>query len=163
MKFCEECGLLPANVVLTQIVEGESRTFHLCEECAANRGIRVSSDEAAVTSAPADGQTPSAAAAGDRDCPSCGKKLSAFRAGGRLGCPSCYEAFRQEVDALLIQMHGACLYRGKRFRDCSAAASPGNDVARLKAELDEAIRSEDFERAALIRDSIHEKENAPDS
>ena len=33
MKLCEECGVNPAEVVVTTVVNGESTTRHLCREC----------------------------------------------------------------------------------------------------------------------------------
>lgn len=42
MGMCEDCGMKPANVQLTQIIGEESTNLHICEECASKRGISIS-------------------------------------------------------------------------------------------------------------------------
>ena len=105
MNMCQECGLHPANIHLTQIVENETQSFHLCEVCAQKRGINISIDEETmkasalalpVTSSPGPVES-------DRECPSCGMRLSEFRSKGWLGCPGCYKAFEGEIEAILLQ------------------------------------------------------------
>jgi protein arginine kinase activator len=151
MSICEECGARPANIHLTQIVENESQSFHLCEECARNRGINISIDEAAIK---ADSGSP-AAPEPERECPTCRMKLSEFRNKGWLGCPDCYGAFEGEIEAILLQSHGSTDHKGKRYWRSSVDQKEKADVSQLRSELDSAIRNEEFERAAKLRDAIH--------
>jgi protein arginine kinase activator len=143
--FCEECGLLPANVHLTQIVENATQTFHLCEECAKKRGIHV------VIETPADAPVPVQRQEEERTCAVCSRKLSEFRSSGWLGCPSCYEAFFEAIEELLLHVHGSSCHKGKRY---CRTAEPGPGLPELRRELETAIKNEDFERAAFLRDTI---------
>jgi protein arginine kinase activator len=156
MNLCEECGLRSANVHVTQIVDNEAQSFHLCEACARERGISISIDEAAMEAAP-----PSPAPAEpDRECPSCRMKLSEFRSRGRLGCPGCYKEFEREIEDLLLQSHGSTEHKGKMYGRGSGDGPGVTDVSHLRTELETAIRNEEFERAATLRDAIHSLLNA---
>ncbi len=155
MKLCDECGLLPATINLTQIVDNESRSFNLCEVCAKKRGIHIAIEESVFD---ADETVTSVQRiAGDRECPSCRMKLSDFRSKGWLGCPACYKTFETEIDELFLQIHGSSEHKGKKY--------PGEQnrggLSRLRQDLDTAIKNEEFERAALLRDAIDELKDAP--
>lgn len=152
MKQCQECGLNPATVHITRIVGNESQSFHLCEECARNHGIQVviagNATDAPVSSGPA--LPPEE----DRACNACGRTLLEFRKKGRLGCPACYAVFHEEVDELLFQMHGSKEHHGKQYRSIRPKGAPVPSLSHLHHELESAIREENFERAARLRDTI---------
>jgi protein arginine kinase activator len=148
-KMCEECGQNPANVHLTQITQDETAVSHLCEKCARDKGINVSISGVEPV------ETTAAEPATDTECPRCHLKLSVFRKHGRLGCAQCYVAFEKEIDELLVQVHGSCEHKGKRYSCAPPQARETEIVARLRDELHQAIRTEEFELAASIRDKIH--------
>jgi protein arginine kinase activator len=155
MKMCDECGLHPANIHLTQIVENGSQSFHLCEECAEKRGIHISIDEEAIGGEPRldipdDNE--------DFSCEACGTTLGDFRNKGLLGCPSCYNFFENEIEELLLNVHGSSQHKGKKYRHQALPKEPSSgkeELAKLENKLDAAIKNEEFERAALLRDTIH--------
>jgi protein arginine kinase activator len=153
MKMCEECGLHQANIHLTQIAGNESQSFHLCETCARKRGITIAIDEEAINAGEA--QLSPAPIEPDRECPSCLTKLSEFRDTGRLGCPDCYHAFENEIEELLLQFNGSAEHKGKSYRGETVDKKDKTDLSLLRSELDSAIRNEEFERAAKLRDAIH--------
>ena len=45
---CDHCGSTDAVVHLTQIVNNEMSTFHLCEKCAAEKGLETTPEPAGV-------------------------------------------------------------------------------------------------------------------
>jgi protein arginine kinase activator len=149
MKMCDECGLFPGNIHLTQIVEKGSESFHLCAGCAKRHGIHVTADENEMS-------VFSQESAENRECPSCRMKLSEFRSKGRLGCPACYEAFDKEIEMLLNQVHGSSDYRGKKYRSTLINEVNKGGLSQLCLDLDAAIKNEEFERAAVLRDAIHD-------
>jgi protein arginine kinase activator len=152
MKQCQECGLNPANVHLTQIIDNETQSFHLCEECAQKRGIHIVIAEQSSLKA----EQPEVLfdIDNERECGACHKKLSEFKAKGWLGCVSCYSAFEGEIDEILCRVHGARDHRGKQYR-CSPEPRPSASSLRdLRLELENAVKNERFERAAVIRDTI---------
>jgi protein arginine kinase activator len=152
MKQCQECGLNPANVHLTQIIDNETQSFHLCEECAQKRGIHIVIAEQPAMNA----QQPEASfdPGNERECGACHKKLSEFKAKGWLGCASCYTAFEGEIDELLCRVHGAREHRGKQYRRSPEPRPSASSLGDLRIELESAVKNERFERAAVIRDAI---------
>jgi protein arginine kinase activator len=147
MKMCDDCGSNPANVHLTQIVNNETNVFNLCMECARKKGISIQMSEGPV-------EEP-AAKVPEVTCTRCRLSLSEFREKGWLGCPDCYRAFEREIEELLHQMHGAAPYKGKRYSRSVGTKIDTKDLVRLRHELNNAIRNEQFERAAAIRDRIN--------
>ncbi len=150
MKICDECGMNPANVHLTQIMQNETQVFHLCEDCARKKGISISVSEGAEE----EGEKTDVLEEEDVVCSGCGLKLSEFRAKGWLGCAHCYDAFAQQIEKLLVQVHGAAVHKGKKYV-CAVEESGKGDIERLRHDLDAAIRNEQFEQAAAIRDAIY--------
>jgi protein arginine kinase activator len=148
MQMCDGCGKNQANIHLTQIVNNETSVFHFCEECAAKKGISINIGDAGSVEA---GQQKSVEV--DKECPKCGTKLSDFREKGWLGCPACYDAFFDEVERLLTQVHGSSEHKGKQYANKPPSRRKPS-VKQLRLELDSAIQNEEFERAAELRDAI---------
>jgi protein arginine kinase activator len=92
-------------------------------------------------------------------CPNCGLTFSDFTGTGRFGCGDCYKAFRSRLEGIMRKVHGASLHRGTipgavDKPDSENLPMPIKEEERLEAELKKAIESEEFERAAEIRDKL---------
>jgi protein arginine kinase activator len=156
MKMCDECGTNPANVHLTRIQENQTHVFHLCEECARKKGISISVNEDAILEEMSGKkEAVTKVREPEKTCGNCGTKLSEFRNKGWLGCAMCYQAFEQEIDELLIQVHGSSMHKGKKYTGAARRMELG-DLKRLRGELAIAIKNEQFEEAAALRDAIHD-------
>jgi len=179
-SFCDDCKVREANVHLTHVGEEGAETFHLCEECARERGVPIPDSDiilkglealagaagalssggaggVKVTVKPKEGGSAGQAAAEeevDIVCRKCGMKFSEFRSGGRLGCAECYDSFEERIDRILVQIHGASGHKGKRYGRPAARRGGRAGIERLRRELDAAVRAEQFEQAAVIRDEI---------
>jgi protein arginine kinase activator len=165
-----QCGKKVATIHVTEIVNGEKRELHLCEECAKKKKLIFPAANAVIDLNEVLSGIIQAAGETESDelqkttCPECGISFGEFRANGRFGCPNDYEAFRKGVDPLLERIHGTTQHRGKK---ASVRALVGQDgrLAQLRAELRKAVADEAYERAARIRDQIYalkkEKGNAP--
>src|SRR5690606_41337785 len=86
---CDNCGSTDAVVHLTQIVNNQMSTFHLCEKCAAEKGLEpgVSVGNFPLTDFLAQmgkGLAPERGGAATA-CPFCGLRLEDFRQTGRMG------------------------------------------------------------------------------
>ena len=151
MKLCDECGINPANIHLTQVMQNETHISNLCEECARKKGINVTLNEQTV-----EVSSRKIIPIPDKTCKQCGCTYALFRLKGWLGCSHCYQAFEKEIDELLLQMHGSLVHKGKRYTTHTHAAPQAlnNEMKRLRQELAVAIKNEAFEQAATIRDAI---------
>jgi protein arginine kinase activator len=156
---CESCGAQPAPVRYTEIDAGRVTKRTLCRACAQQRGLLDAGTKPVVVlqqmlseSAPA--KSASAPAGREAACPGCGMTLAAFRQHGRLGCGRCYSAFQPTLLPLLRKLHGAVRHVGKVPRSDPRAEELRRKVETLRAELERAVRGEDYERAARLRDEI---------
>ena len=162
---CENCGSTDAVVHLTQIVNNEMSTHHLCETCAAEKGLESTPDTsnsplvdviAQMTQESARDTQPS-----ESECSFCGLSFDGFRQTGRLGCPHCYETFSDHLPRLLRRIHGSTKHVGKVYLPPDPTASDMEKrLEGLRRKLERAVQSEDFERAAEIRDEIRALEPA---
>jgi protein arginine kinase activator len=154
---CDNCGSGDAVVHLTQIVNNEMSTYHLCEKCAAAKGLETSPDFLAQMGQSSSGQ------AGDPEgtCDFCGLTFADFRETGRLGCPHCYATFEAQLRGLLRRIHGATQHVGKVYLPPDPSASEMEKrLEGLHRKLQRAVDAEDFERAAELRDKIRALEPA---
>lgn len=163
---CENCQEREAEVHLTQIVDNEMTTVHLCEACAAEKGVGAAMPGgnapltdflAQIAQGGEDAELPGAS----ENCPYCGTAPSDFRKTGRLGCSQCYPHFAPQLRGLLRRVHGSTQHIGKVY----VSGEPDDDdvtvrLATLKRRLERAVEIEDFEAAARLRDEIQDLEVA---
>lgn len=153
---CDTCREREAVVHLTKIVDQSVAQVHLCEQCAAAKGIETATAAAAhplagVLQAAQHQHTVGLDAA---RCAFCGTSQKDFRASGRLGCAHCYGAFAESLRDLLRRVHGSAKHVGRRYEPPSPTAAPLRSIESLRDQLREAVAHEDFERAAALRDEI---------
>ena len=160
---CQRCGEREAVVHLTQIVENQVTTMHLCEPCAAEKGIE--SVGAGVKPLHTEflgtlGKGVGAGLPGMEDaphavCATCGLTMQELRDLGRLGCVDCYKAFEGPLRELLRRLHGSTMHVGERYVPPDAAETPAEQQAEdLRERLRQAIDDENFELAAELRDLL---------
>jgi protein arginine kinase activator len=161
--LCENCGENEASIHYTQIDKNEMHTFHLCEACAAEKGLEpgVNVGNFPLTDFLAQMGRPGVEQAADGPCAFCGLTLDDFKKTGRLGCSQCYVSFDAHLAGLVRRLHGATQHVGKVYLPPDPTAAEQQErLAGLRRKLDSAVRSEDFERAAQIRDLIRSLEGA---
>jgi protein arginine kinase activator len=166
---CQHCEK-PATFHITEITGSEEdrqvQEVHLCEVCFReyiNQPEEATEQKESLLGTLAQikiGKTAEKLAKLDaQTCPVCGISFQEFRQVGRLGCPHDYEAFRDELEPLLLNIHGAIEHKGKRpKRNTSRRQS---ELLRLRREMQESIEKEDYERASQLRDEIRRIETEP--
>jgi protein arginine kinase activator len=160
---CQDCENRESTVKVTQIVNNEKIVLNLCKECAAKRGFHSPLDNtpfplanflSSMLTKEVAGKESKSIAVPDLTCPFCGLTFSEFSRLGRFGCGECYKTFRDRLQPLLRKIHGSSLHRGKLPPMLSEEATVIKEQERLQEELERAIKSEDFERAADLRDKL---------
>lgn len=102
----------------------------------------------------------------DLACGDCGTTFDFVRAGHHMGCSHCYEVFGESVAYELQSMgklpphvkldsHLKTLHVGRSLGEFKEV-SPSLRLIALKEALDETLKKEDYEQAALLRDQINE-------
>lgn len=158
---CDQCHEREAVIHLTQIVNEQVTTLHLCERCAAEKGVESPGAQpktplGSFLAAMGKGYPDEAPVARGADtCPRCGASFQDFRESGRLGCSECYQAFEGPLRDLLRRLHGSTHHMGERYVDPGhpAEAEPPR-AAELKEQLRLAVETENFELAAELRDRL---------
>ncbi|HEX6669739.1 MAG TPA: UvrB/UvrC motif-containing protein [Gemmatimonadales bacterium] len=158
---CDQCHEREAVIHLTQIVNEQVTTLHLCERCAAEKGVE---SPGGVAKTPlgsflaAMGQDLSESvpvARTGETCSRCGASLQDFRESGRLGCPECYRSFEVPLRDLLRRLHGSTHHMGERYAERDGEAADGKQqTAELREQLRLAVETENFELAAELRDRL---------
>jgi protein arginine kinase activator len=160
---CDQCHEREAVIHLTQIVNEQVTTLHLCERCAAEKGVE---SPGGVTKTPLGSflaamgkgypeQAP--VARGGDTCVRCGASFQDFRESGRLGCPECYQAFEAPLRDLLRRLHGSTHHVGERYVEpgqAPALEERPRAAADLREQLRVAVETENFELAAELRDRL---------
>jgi len=166
-KVCDICGENPAVVHLTRVEDNKTIHSHLCQACAAKKGVSQPGPPASLPLADFlanMGADPPLERSGETEevsCPFCGLLTSDFKEIGRLGCPQCYSTFERSLRSLLRRIHGGTQHVGKVY----LPPDPTNREREkrldgLRKRLRRAVDSEDFERAAELRDEIRAMEMA---
>jgi protein arginine kinase activator len=160
---CEQCHEREAVIHLTQIVNEQVTTLHLCERCAADKGVESPGSQPktplgtflAAMGQELPNQVP--APPTGENCTRCGGSLQDFRESGRLGCPDCYRSFEVPLRDLLRRLHGSTQHVGERYADKATAlpaAQARPQAAELREQLRLAVETENFELAAELRDRL---------
>jgi protein arginine kinase activator len=158
---CEVCQSREATIHLTEISDGVRTEMHLCEQCAQEQGIGIKSYiplnellSNLLSVGPKDEES-SRTEARERACPHCGWTLEKFREKAVLGCPYDYEVFENQLLSLIKKAHdGASAHTGKIPLRMPKDSTRQVEEAQLRRQLDEALRCEDYELAAKIRDKL---------
>lgn len=178
---CDQCDN-EATVHEVTRKHGVTIEKHLCEQCAREQGIATQPAthlESLLThfmthppAAPSSGPPiqPSPVGVPSGACTSCALSFADFKQAGLLGCPDCYRAFEVALASLLERAHeGMSRHVGKvprrllagegRVGPASVAAvgvaeDQSQRLHLLRAQLDEAVKAEQYERAAKLRDEI---------
>jgi protein arginine kinase activator len=163
---CQSCGK-HATVVITEIKAGGKIEKHLCEQCAAQSEGGLAAKpympiNELLTNFVMNHSGQSAKPAENLACPQCGITWAEFRQSGLLGCEHDYPAFEKEMTSLLQRAHeGAAHHVGKgptRRGGSGVPVKRALDAARLRKELARAVETEDYEKAAKLRDQIRQAE-----
>jgi protein arginine kinase activator len=157
--LCTICKEKPATVHLTQIVGDKMQKLDLCEDCAKTKGINDPTsfglaDLDLVLGLGASQQLEQAAGGVELKCPRCGFTQADFKKSGRLGCPECYKMFADGLAGLLKTMHKGTRHTGKAPEALRATRENAGLLKTLQAKLARAIKDENYEQAAQVRDEI---------
>jgi protein arginine kinase activator len=156
--LCDSCRERDAVVNLTTIENNAVHQLHLCEKCAADRGVETT---VAKPKHPlgeflqAVHQQAAAPGTEALQCSFCNSTMADFRDTGRWGCARCYTNFEAGIRELLRRVQGNHRHVGRSYRPpMSEQLERGAVLGELKERLRRAIEGEQFEVAADLRDRI---------
>ena len=168
MQQCTSCHKALATIQVTDLEGGDVvGQQYLCADCAQTKGVVQAKAQLNVSADLLQGllglkpeESRPKRKSGDRVCPGCSMTLSEFKTRGRLGCPRCYEDFRDEVVPLLERVHDACQHEGRypAAGETPSKPRPQSRANELRQQLSQAIAEERYEEAAALRDALRRAE-----
>ncbi len=153
---CEVCKVNKALVHITEIEQGIIREIHVCPSCAESGGLNKISHglvQISFTTFPKEYSK--------IKCNICNSTLIDLSKKRLLGCSNDYTLFRKLFATIIEKIHGAKRHKGKR--PAVLTSRTHNilvQIKELELQLKEAIKKEEFEKAAKIRDKIKELKNS---
>lgn len=167
--LCQMCGQHPATTHIKTIVNGKLTQGHLCADCAKKQGYgNLFADWGSGFGSLLSGFMGSAAPARQvTRCPGCGASFEDITRSGKIGCAECYHTFRGQLLPIIQRIHGTAQHKGKVPGGSALRVTDGNNkivaveetpLEEKKRLLKQAIETQDFERAAVLRDEIKELE-----
>jgi len=158
---CQICNKRSATIHLTEITDGVRTEMHICEHCATEQGIAPQSPMSVnellshlLAVQPSDEEI-FGPAEKEAACPKCGFTMERLRKEGSLGCPLDYKVFEDALLPVLERAHnGRTTHCGKVPAKIPQDTKRFVELSQLRHQLEEAVRDEDYERAAELRDKI---------
>lgn len=168
--LCQSCGKKTATTHIKTIVNGKLTEYHLCPDCANQKGYgnifsSWGMDFGNLLGGFIGNDIPDSQVT---RCPTCGVSFDEITQSGKIGCADCYQTFRRQLLPVIQRIHGTARHKGKvpggsalritggEHQMMPVRESPLDEKRRL---LKQAIANEDFEQAAVLRDQIKEMEN----
>lgn len=179
--LCENCGKNYANVRYTQIINGVKKEIAVCEACSKKLGIDHLNFDMPIDFASYLSDFfgeyenanvfPIIKELKQLQCQNCETTFEEFMKNGKFGCKECYNTFKNKIDPLLQNIHGANRHIGrlgkinesnkikKEEARKTERVKEDDKLNKLKNELKIAIKEERYEEAAKIRDEIKKLDN----
>lgn len=147
--ICDLCETNEACVFLEWKISSRKQMLKICSVCAGKLGV--------MQAAAAAGAKPPVV---ETVCPVCKTKSSSIRRNGRAGCQRCYSVFKNEIREFLSGRGCSGTFKGTL-----PCRSPAVFVEKyvLQSKLDEAVKEENYEQAAVYRDYLRIIENTSES
>ena len=169
--LCDNCGENEANCKYTQIINGEKKEMMLCEKCSKEMGIAKMDFSMPISFSSFlddffkenDTFLPSFIDNNTLKCEQCGMTFDEFLENGKFGCENCYSVFSSKIDPILKNIHGGNRHIGRKIntmqsninkQDNIKPKKENKELEELQLKLKQAISSENYEEAAIIRDKI---------
>lgn len=162
----QKCDLCDEDAVLRDVTleKGQERTIYLCLEHAIAHGYEGLPEQVPGKLVKKIQKHRPGGRKKLPSCITCGLTLASFRRHGVLGCQDCYHAFERNLEPLIGRAQaGATHHCGHTPLQAPAHVDRQLNRVRLLKELNEAVASEQYERAAQIRDEIKSLEQSVES
>lgn len=166
--LCDICKKKEAVIHIQEISAQGKKVINLCNDCAEkhpqtdpllhiggmNFGAvlenikKISSDLLKKQNIPEDSPV----------CPQCGWTLSKMdENNGQFGCPECYRTFEDVVKNAVSNIHRSSVHTGKRPKNLKHEPLEifREKLRKMENALQDAVRAEEYEQAAILRDEIN--------
>lgn len=183
--LCERCKIREANIQYTEVINGVRTEHHFCAQCAKEMDFGPYSaifdgefPLVKLLSGLLGGELPVQKTGKQQQvvCPSCGTTYEEFIENSQFGCADCYSVFDLLIRENIKQLQGSDCHKGKRPWKCRleleekkeqklrqdvvenacSRDAAWQEIRALDRRLKEALKTEDYETAAICRDKMKE-------
>ncbi len=155
--ICSNCKNNNASFFYTQNINGQETSVALCQSCATKSGITGSMVSPLFNSFFANAKREKISYEATKKCSLCAISFSDILKMGKVGCPECYNTFKEELGDTIRSIHGAAKHVGLTPSGTITSETNKKELSEeeiLREQLSEAIKAENYEKAAILRDRI---------
>jgi len=169
--MCNQCKQNKAHVHFEGVINGKTTKLDLCQTCAQKSGLnfgslgfdlpKMSVSLGELLNALSHLTEEAKGGGVGTSCPQCQWNISDFRRTGKLGCSECYKHFESHLTDIIKRIQGHTLHKGKRSELIAGKPTPSpvnQNLSNLQYELEKAVKVENYELAAQLRDKIRQLE-----
>lgn len=170
--LCEKCKKNEAKVNLVTIVNGQKQEIWLCENCIKDIvNIPFSNPILKNMNLPFEGMLTEILSNVENNknnvdnnkikelvCSNCGLTYDEFKNTGKLGCSNCYQDFNVVLEPRIKSLQAGIKHIGKIPKKKGVELFKSRKLKDLKQEMQRLIVTEEYEKAAIVRDEIKELE-----
>ena len=155
--LCQKCKINNANVKIIRSINGNVVEYYLCSSCAeaeemggANKYMKDFGENIFGFFSPRERR--------EYSCRGCGLSFREFKNNGKFGCEKCFDAFSEILPSAVKDIHGALSHTGKIPKRSGMDIIKRKKIKDMRQQLEKAVKEENFELAATLRDEIREME-----
>jgi len=163
--LCQHCNEHQATTLIKRMINGRVEELYLCQTCAGesvipNFGFALSDLFSGFLGSSVS-QQPGPQSPKKR-CELCGASLDEIVKSSQIGCAKCYETFYVQLEPSLQRIHGSLEHAGKTPEDGNPdlreRRAREQTLADLRTQITQAVKNEEYEQAAALRDEIRKLE-----
>ena len=153
--ICDMCKLNEAKISVEQVADGVTKNIYLCPACSQRLGFGMFSKTIDISITKILGSNDNDDGRKSEQCPVCGLSFREIESKKMIGCPKCCSFFKAEIMEILGKKKKNLKYSGFITDEQSSETFfETHSSEELHEELKKAVETEDYERAAALRDEI---------
>lgn len=166
--LCQHCNQNEATTHIKRNINGHKEEMHLCSHCAQELGVMEELRMPAMNDLFGSsflgnflgaGAASMNTLAGIDRCSVCGSSFDDIVKSGHIGCSDCYDKFSDKLEPSVRKIHGKAKHIGKfvSYEESGEVEKipQENELDMLRQQLQNAIKQQRFEDAAILRDKIN--------
>ncbi|UTD12109.1 UvrB/UvrC motif-containing protein [Treponema denticola] len=153
--ICDMCKLNEAKISVEQVADGVTKNIYLCPACSQRLGFGMFSKTIDISITKILEANDNDDGRKSEQCPICGLSFREIESKKMMGCPECFSFFKAEIMEILGKKKKNLKYSGFITDEQSSETFfETHSSEELHEELKKAVETEDYERAAALRDEI---------
>lgn len=147
MQVCQHCKKRPATINFVESINGDTVELHLCKAC---YQYKYGEFEESAANAVFNGLFGYDRPASRKTCKMCGVTLDDYERTGLLGCPSCYDVFKEELMPSIARIQGKTQHVGREGGAYTSEHELRRQLKALQEKLESALQRGDYAEAGRL-------------